>query len=143
LTTLYAILMGIDVLLAIAMVGFILLQHGKGADAGAAFGSGASATVFGARGSGSFLTRTTAVLAAAFFINSLTLAYLARQTPVADSVIEAAAPAGEPVAGPDMLPASGDADIPLGASPDIPADAPDTAPGPATGGSGGPDDVPR
>lgn len=66
----------IHILLAVALIGLILLQHGRGADAGAAFGSGASATVFGARGSGSFLSRMTTVLAIAFFANSLALAYL-------------------------------------------------------------------
>lgn len=75
-------------LLAIGVIALVLLQHGKGADAGAAFGSGASSTVFGSRGSSSFLTRATAILAAGFFINSLALAYLARQTPTADSVME-------------------------------------------------------
>ena len=67
----------IHVLLAIGVIGLVLIQHGKGADAGAAFGSGASATVFGARGSGSFLTRMTTILAALFFITSLALFYLA------------------------------------------------------------------
>jgi len=65
--------------LALGLVGLVLIQHGKGADAGAAFGSGASATVFGARGSGSFLSRTTAILAALFFLTSMALAYYASQ----------------------------------------------------------------
>ncbi|WP_133511892.1 preprotein translocase subunit SecG [Candidatus Thiosymbion oneisti] len=65
--------------LAIGLVGLVLIQHGKGADAGAAFGSGASATVFGARGSGNFLSRSTAVLAALFFLTSMALAYFASQ----------------------------------------------------------------
>lgn len=65
--------------LAIGLVGLVLIQHGKGADAGAAFGSGASATVFGARGSGNFLSRTTAVLAALFFLTSMAMAYFASQ----------------------------------------------------------------
>ncbi|MCE8017483.1 preprotein translocase subunit SecG [Halomonas sp. MCCC 1A17488] len=73
-----AILM-IHVAIAIALVVLILLQQGKGAEAGAAFGGGASQTVFGSRGSGGFLSRTTAVLAAAFFATSLTLAYFASQ----------------------------------------------------------------
>src|ERR1700740_2087526 len=62
--------------LCVGIIGVVLLQRGKGADAGAGFGSGASGTVFGARGSASFLSRTTAVLAALFFVASLTLAYL-------------------------------------------------------------------
>lgn len=72
----YTVLVVVQVLVAIALVGLVLIQHGKGADAGAAFGSGASGTVFGARGAANFLTRATATLAAAFFISSLALAYL-------------------------------------------------------------------
>ena len=60
------ILLAIHIIIAIVMVGFILIQHGKGADAGASFGSGAAGTVFGAAGSANFLTRTTAVLATIF-----------------------------------------------------------------------------
>ncbi len=72
-----SILLVIQVLLSISLIALILLQHGKGADAGAAFGSGASATVFGARGSGNFLSRMTTILAILFFIVCLALAYLA------------------------------------------------------------------
>jgi preprotein translocase subunit SecG len=64
------------VLLALAIVGLVLLQRGRGADAGAGFGAGASGTVFGARGSASFLSRMTAVLATLFFLTSLGLSYL-------------------------------------------------------------------
>lgn len=67
----------IHVVLAAAVIGLVLIQHGKGADAGAAFGSGASATVFGAGGSASFLTKSTTALAAAFFLTSIFLFYLA------------------------------------------------------------------
>ncbi|PMR75949.1 preprotein translocase subunit SecG [Billgrantia endophytica] len=73
-----AILM-IHVAIAIALVVLILLQQGKGAEAGAAFGGGASQTVFGSRGSGGFMSRTTAVLAVGFFATSLTLAWYATQ----------------------------------------------------------------
>lgn len=72
----YTILVIVEVLVAVGLVGLILLQHGKGADAGAAFGSGASGTVFGSRGSANFLSRATAALATVFFITSLALAYL-------------------------------------------------------------------
>ncbi|MCW4153584.1 preprotein translocase subunit SecG [Halomonas sp. 18H] len=72
-------LLMIHVAIAIALVALILLQQGKGADAGASFGGGASQTVFGSRGSGNFLARATALLAAAFFATSLALAYLASQ----------------------------------------------------------------
>ena len=72
----YTVLVIVQVLVALALVGLILIQHGKGADAGAAFGSGASGTVFGSRGSANFLSRSTAWLAAVFFCVSLALAYL-------------------------------------------------------------------
>ena len=73
----FQIILVIHVLLALGLVGLILIQHGKGADAGAAFGSGAAGSVFGARGAHSFLYKLTAVLAVAFFITSISLAYFA------------------------------------------------------------------
>jgi preprotein translocase subunit SecG len=73
------ILTVLHLFLALGLIGLVLIQHGKGADAGAAFGSGASATVFGARGSGNFLSRSTAVLATLFFLTSMALAYFAAQ----------------------------------------------------------------
>ena len=76
------------VFLAVAIITLVLLQRGKGADAGAAFGAGASGTVFGSRGTTSFLSRTTAVLATLFFITSLGLAYLAGQRSEPDSILE-------------------------------------------------------
>ncbi|MCU7904726.1 MAG: preprotein translocase subunit SecG [Candidatus Thiodiazotropha sp. (ex Epidulcina cf. delphinae)] len=75
--------------LAVGLVGLILIQHGKGADMGAAFGSGASGTVFGAKGSASFLTRTTAVLATLFFVTSMVMAYFASQGNEPEGVMEA------------------------------------------------------
>lgn len=69
----------VHVLLSVALVAFVLIQRGKGADAGASFGGGASQTVFGSGGSGNFLTRATAVLATAFFLTSFGLAYIAKQ----------------------------------------------------------------
>jgi len=74
--------------LAIGLVGLVLIQHGKGADAGAAFGSGASATVFGARGSANFLSRATAVLATLFFLTSMALAYFASQVGEPEGLME-------------------------------------------------------
>lgn len=88
----FTALLIIDVLISISLIGLILIQHGKGADAGAGFGSGASATVFGSQGSASFLTRTTAVLAVAFFIVSLALAYLSAQGDGGGSVVDTIAP---------------------------------------------------
>ena len=69
----------IHVFLALGVIGLVLIQHGKGAEAGAAFGSGASNTVFGSRGSGSFLTRMTTFFALAFFCTSMLLFFLASQ----------------------------------------------------------------
>jgi preprotein translocase subunit SecG len=69
--------LGLHILIALTLIGLILLQHGKGADVGAAFGSGASSTIFGARGSASFLSRATAILAFLFFSNCFFLGYLA------------------------------------------------------------------
>jgi len=77
-----AVLIG-HTLIALLIIVLVLLQRGKGADAGAAFGAGASGTVFGARGSGSFFSRVTAICAAAFFATSLTLAYLSSQNSAA------------------------------------------------------------
>jgi preprotein translocase subunit SecG len=89
MTWLHTATLVVHVLLALAIVGLVLLQRGKGADAGAGFGSGASGTVFGARGSASFLSRTTATLAALFFVTSLALAYMGgRSAPASRSVID-------------------------------------------------------
>jgi preprotein translocase subunit SecG len=81
-----AVLIG-HTLIAWMIIVLVLLQRGKGADAGAAFGAGASGTVFGARGSGSFFSRATAVCATAFFATSLTLAYLSSQNSAAPSSV--------------------------------------------------------
>ncbi|MBE01930.1 preprotein translocase subunit SecG [uncultured Marinobacter sp.] len=81
----------VHVVIAVALVGLVLIQQGKGADAGAAFGGGASQTVFGSQGSGSFLTRLTTSLAIVFFVTSFSLAVFAKQR------AEVAADAGIPV----------------------------------------------
>jgi preprotein translocase subunit SecG len=75
MTFLVNLLIVLQVLAALVMIGLILMQHGKGADMGAAFGSGASGSLFGASGSANFLSRSTAVLAAVFFAATLGLAY--------------------------------------------------------------------
>ena len=69
----------VHIILAVLMIVLILVQHGKGADAGASFGGGGAATVFGASGSGNFMTRLTAILTALFFVTSLTLAVFAKK----------------------------------------------------------------
>src|SRR5579862_6179192 len=72
-----SLLLGVHILVAAALIGFVLLQHGKGADMGAAFGSGSSGSLFGAAGSANFLSRSTAILATVFFLSSLGLTYMA------------------------------------------------------------------
>ena len=82
------ILLVVQVLLSISLIGLILMQHGKGADAGAAFGSGASSTVFGSSGSVSFLSRTTAILATLFFAVSLSLTVISHRQSQEQGLIE-------------------------------------------------------
>src|SRR5690242_17789162 len=120
---LHAILSVIQVVSSIGIVGLVLLQRGKGADAGAGFGAGASGTVFGARGSGSFLSHVTAVLAALFFVTSLTLAYLGgRPTTVAPTSVLDKAPVTAP------QPATQTPAAPVNSAPANPSSAPETAP---------------
>jgi preprotein translocase subunit SecG len=88
------VILGVHVLLALLIIGLVLLQRGKGAEAGAGFGSGASGTVFGARGTSTLFSKLTAVFAAMFFATSLTLAYLGTHGSVEPtSVLERAAQA--------------------------------------------------
>ena len=83
-----SILLIVHILMALSLIGLILIQHGKGADAGAAFGSGASSTVFGSSGSTSFLTRATGILAFVFFANSFFLSYLSTTGVQSESLME-------------------------------------------------------
>jgi len=122
---LYQTILVIHVMIALSLIGLILIQHGKGADAGAAFGSGASGTVFGSQGAASFLTRTTAALATGFFVTSLSLGYIVHQgeapTSVVDSVpaaVESVTPAA-PMPAEDVAPVTPAAAVPAG-----PADVP-------------------
>lgn len=89
----HTFLVVIQVISALAVIGLVLVQHGKGADAGAAFGSGASGTVFGSRGSANFLTHATAAAAGAFFLASLALAYVVQGRKSVESVVDGMAPA--------------------------------------------------
>lgn len=88
----HVVILVVHVVVALALIGFILIQHGKGADAGAAAlgggGGGASSSLFGSQGSASFLSRTSAVLATIFFITSLSLAYFSGSTERVDSVTQ-------------------------------------------------------
>ena len=86
---LFSVVLVVHILAALGVIGLVLVQHGKGADMGAAFGSGASGSLFGATGSANFLSRTTAVLATVFFATSLLLAYVASSAPkTAGSVMQ-------------------------------------------------------
>jgi preprotein translocase subunit SecG len=117
----------IHILAALALVGLILLQHGKGADVGAAFGSGASGSLFGASGSANFLSRTTAIIAVVFFVTSLGLTYFSSRKTEHKGVMAAppAAPAQSlPAQIPPTAPAGPAAPSPAGqAAPAAPADA--------------------
>ena len=89
MTTIQTIVLSAHTVIALLIIALVLLQKGKGAEAGAAFGSGTSDTVFGAKGSSNFFSRATAILATAFFISSLSLAYLSsQQADVPDSLLE-------------------------------------------------------
>lgn len=92
MTLLLNLLLVVQILAALAMIGLILIQHGKGADMGAAFGSGSSGSLFGASGSANFLSRSTSVLAAVFFVCTLALAYFGNLKPTTEgtSVLEKA-----------------------------------------------------
>ncbi len=83
----FTLILIIDVVVALGIIGLVLLQHGKGADVGAAFGSGASGSLFGASGSANFLSRSTAILAVVFFVTTFVLAYLASHRPRGESAV--------------------------------------------------------
>jgi len=118
------IVVALHVLIALAIIGLVLLQHGKGADMGSGFGSGSSGSLFGATGSANFLSRATAILATIFFLTSLGLAYLATSKPKSTGgVLDAAkkelsVPAAPAAAKP---------------APEAPAEAPKAATVPAAG----------
>ena len=101
------VILGVQMLTALGMIGLILVQHGKGADMGAAFGSGSSGSLFGASGSANFLSRTTGVLATVFFVATLALAYFGNVRPAGSgSVLETPA-AVAPAASVDAPAAAG------------------------------------
>ena len=102
----------IHVALCIAVIGLVLIQHGKGADADAAFGSGASSTVFGARGAGSFLTRATTIIAVCFFATSIFLFYMAANRDAGTGSVTDGLPAIEAPAAADVPSVSADNDVP-------------------------------
>jgi preprotein translocase subunit SecG len=111
---LFPLLLTVHILVALGIIGLVLMQHGKGADMGAAFGSGASGSLFGATGSANFLSRTTGVLAAVFFVTSLSLAYLASSKPKTTGSVMEETVQSQPVSKPAVA---------GGESPATPADA--------------------
>jgi len=137
------VLLALHVLAAAALVGFVLLQHGKGADMGAAFGSGSSGSLFGAAGSANFLSRSTAILATIFFLTSLGLTYFgSMHSGPRDIMKEGATPTAPAPAAKDVKDAkdSKSGDVPQGAAPTSPA-APATPP--AKDNESKPGDVPK
>jgi preprotein translocase subunit SecG len=130
------ILTVLHLVLALGLIGLVLLQHGKGADAGAAFGSGASSTVFGAQGSGSFLSRSTAILATLFFVTSIALAYYAARVGEPVGLME-----GIDLAVPVAPKQAPESSAPAGASSDLPPVAADQ-PSSAASEAGAGDDLP-
>ena len=124
--------LAVQMLSALAMIGLILVQHGKGADMGAAFGSGGSGSLFGASGSANFLSRTTAVLAAIFFVCTLALAYFGNAQPSTSSSVLEGAAVTSPV---PVIAASGAAQIPGTSAPAPAQAAASAAPAPAASGA--------
>lgn len=128
-STIFNLVLLVHVLAGLGVIGLVLVQHGKGADMGAAFGSGASGSLFGSSGSANFLSRSTAVLATVFFITTIGLSYLAGQAPkapgngVADIPVPVQTVPGETVPG-GVVPG-------------------EAAPAPAPGGRSAPDDIPE
>ena len=97
---LFSIVVVVHILVGLAVCGLVLVQHGKGADMGAAFGSGASGSLFGATGSANFLSRSTAILATVFFVTSLSLAYLASNKPKTSGSVMQNAVESQPLSAP-------------------------------------------
>jgi preprotein translocase subunit SecG len=151
LNILLSIVLVIQVLAALGVIVLVLLQHGKGADMGAAFGSGASGSLFGATGSANFLSRTTAALATVFFVCTLALSYLSSHREAAPrSVMEqsekagGAAPGGASSASPGSeIPKSGDGAAKAGASAADSAKATDGKADANPSKSGQPSDIPK
>ncbi len=133
------LVLALQILAALVMIGLVLIQHGKGADMGASFGSGASGSLFGATGSANFLSRSTAVCAAVFFVCTLSLAYTAndRPRPSGASILDRPATAKSASASAPVGGSSGAAAIPGPASGAAPVPAPaapvPTAPAAASG----------
>lgn len=128
MNVLLTVVLAVQMLSALGMIGLILVQHGKGADMGAAFGSGGAGSLFGASGSANFLSRTTSVLAVLFFVCTLALAYFGNARPASSgSVLERAVVVPEVPTPASQIP-SGNASSPPAVAPAAPA-APASGPG--------------
>ncbi|MHB1198353.1 MAG: preprotein translocase subunit SecG [Polaromonas sp.] len=135
MSVLLTVVLAVQMLSALVMIGLILVQHGKGADMGAAFGSGGSGSLFGASGSANFLSRTTGILAAVFFASTLLLAYYGNAQPrTSSSVLEGAAVTA-PVPGAAASDASGASQIPGTTAPSTSGAVVPVAPAPAASGA--------
>ncbi|MEN9688605.1 MAG: hypothetical protein RI998_602 [Pseudomonadota bacterium] len=123
MSTLLNLLLLVQILSAIGMIGLILVQHGKGADMGAAFGSGTSGSLFGATGGANFLSRTTSVLAAVFFVCTLGLAYFGNLRPASSggSVLETLPATKAPATPADSIPGAVPAPVAPAAPTAVPA----------------------
>jgi preprotein translocase subunit SecG len=122
----------LHVLTCLMIVGLVLLQRGKGADAGTGFGAGASGTVFGARGSASFLSRATAALATTFFVTSLALAFFSNEPTAPESVLERSLPSQQQTAPEAVPPPEQDLEAPPVFEDNLPAsDVPEVSVEPA------------
>ena len=126
-----SVLLVVHLLVAVAVCGFVLLQHGKGADMGAAFGSGASGSLFGAAGSANFLSRTTGILATVFFLSSLGLTWLGTTKVGPRSVVEGGVMEQAPVPKATDLPPVPAGAVPGGATEPAKSAAPATPAAPA------------
>lgn len=105
----FSLVLTVHILVALAIIGLVLMQHGKGADMGAAFGSGASGSLFGSSGSANFLSRTTGILAAVFFVTSLALAYVASSKPKTTGSVMEETVQSQPV----LQPAAAGGEVPV------------------------------
>ena len=131
MTMIQSVVLALHVLAALSVCGFVLLQHGKGADMGAAFGSGSSGSLFGAAGSANFLSRTTAILATVFFATSVALTWFGSQQGAPQGVMEKGVMERALPAKPSEVPGAKPSEVPAPATPAAPA----AAAAPSGGGS--------
>lgn len=120
----YEILIVVYLIVALGLIGLVLIQQGKGADMGASFGAGASATLFGSSGAGNFLTRATAILATLFFVISIFLGSITANSNKAENDLGGLIPVAEEVVVEEEIPASDNTDVDVPVEEDKPSDVP-------------------